>query len=314
MKSDNPKISVIVPVYNTEKYLKRCIDSILNQTFTDFEVLLINDGSTDSSGAICDEYAKKDSRVRVFHKENGGVSSARNLGLRSFFGEWVMFIDSDDFISLDYFIIMYYTVIKYNIKILFSHLILDDGIVKTYKKRDALNYLIEGEIPTSLWLGIYHNEILQEEFLNENIHFFEDLEFQYRLIAKVEYVGVINRSFYFYEKREGSANNSVFNEKILSCLLIPDSLKNVLGSNQQYEDLSVLVLKQTFFYLLKSDKVESKYYSIIQQKIKDTFPIWFKSRKISRKVKLLFYLSLISVDKVCDYFRYYYRRHIGWEV
>lgn len=77
----NPKISVIVPIYNTEKYLHRCVDSILSQTFTDFELLLIDDGSTDSSGAICDEYAVMDSRVRVFHKENGGVSSARNLGI-----------------------------------------------------------------------------------------------------------------------------------------------------------------------------------------------------------------------------------------
>lgn len=76
-----PKISVIVPVYNVEQYLPRCIDSILSQTFTDFELLLIDDGSTDKSGMICDEYAKKDNRIRVFHKKNGGVSSARNVGL-----------------------------------------------------------------------------------------------------------------------------------------------------------------------------------------------------------------------------------------
>ena len=93
-----PKISVIVPVYNTEKYLHRCVDSILAQTFTDFELLLIDDGSTDSSGAICDEYAQKDSRVRVFHKENGGASSARNLGLDNATGEWITFCDSDDFV------------------------------------------------------------------------------------------------------------------------------------------------------------------------------------------------------------------------
>lgn len=91
-----PLISVIVPVYNTEKYLRRCIDSILTQTFSDFEILLVDDGSTDSSGAICDEYAKKDQRVRVFHKENGGVSSARNLGLDKAKGEWIAFVDSDD--------------------------------------------------------------------------------------------------------------------------------------------------------------------------------------------------------------------------
>ena len=85
----NPKISVIVPVYNVEKYLRRCIDSILVQTFTDFELLLIDDGSKDKSGEICDEYAKKDKRVRVFHKVNGGVSSARNLGLDYAKGQWI---------------------------------------------------------------------------------------------------------------------------------------------------------------------------------------------------------------------------------
>lgn len=96
---NHPKISVIVPVYNTEKYLHRCIDSILTQTFTDFELLLIDDGSLDRSGAICDEYAEKDSCVRVFHKSNGGVSSARNLGLDYAKGEWITFVDSDDWVS-----------------------------------------------------------------------------------------------------------------------------------------------------------------------------------------------------------------------
>lgn len=89
-------ISIIVPVYNTEQYLLRCFDSILSQSFTDFELLLIDDGSTDGSGTICDSYAEKDNRIRVFHKENGGVSSARNLGLNEAQGEWICFVDSDD--------------------------------------------------------------------------------------------------------------------------------------------------------------------------------------------------------------------------
>ena len=91
-----PTISIIIPIYNTEQYLSRCLDSILSQSFTDFELLLINDGSVDGSGAICDAYAEKDGRIRVFHKENGGVSSARNLGLDNARGEWVYFVDSDD--------------------------------------------------------------------------------------------------------------------------------------------------------------------------------------------------------------------------
>lgn len=94
-----PTISVIIPVYNTEKYLHRCIDSVLAQTYQDFELLLIDDGSKDSSGAICDEYAVGDSRVKVFHKENGGVSSARNVGLDNARGEWITFVDADDYIE-----------------------------------------------------------------------------------------------------------------------------------------------------------------------------------------------------------------------
>lgn len=97
-----PKISVIIPVYNVEKYLHRCIDSILAQTFTDFELLLIDDGSKDNSGKICDEYAEKDKRIRVFHKENGGASIARNVGIEYCIGEYIIFVDSDDYISANY--------------------------------------------------------------------------------------------------------------------------------------------------------------------------------------------------------------------
>jgi len=98
-----PEISVIVPVYNVEKYLHKCLNSILEQTFSNFELLLIDDGSPDNSGKICDEYAKKDRRIRVFHKENEGVSKARNLGLNNVEGKWIAFIDSDDWIDDKYF-------------------------------------------------------------------------------------------------------------------------------------------------------------------------------------------------------------------
>lgn len=97
-----PKVSIIVPVYNTEQDLPRCIDSILAQTFTDFELILVNDGSTDNSGAICDEYAQKDSRIIVLHKKNEGVSSARNLGIKASSGEYITFVDSDDMIPSSY--------------------------------------------------------------------------------------------------------------------------------------------------------------------------------------------------------------------
>lgn len=99
---DMNKVSIIIPVYNSEKALRRCLDSILAQTMTDYECILIDDGSTDSSGTICDEYALKDNRFCVFHKENGGVSSARNLGLDNAKGEWISFVDSDDTIETSF--------------------------------------------------------------------------------------------------------------------------------------------------------------------------------------------------------------------
>ena len=96
---NQPLISVIVPVYNVEKYLEKCVESILSQTYQNLEILLIDDSSKDNSGKLCDDFAKKDSRIRVIHKENGGLSDARNHGIDNSNGEWLTFIDSDDFIT-----------------------------------------------------------------------------------------------------------------------------------------------------------------------------------------------------------------------
>lgn len=99
---NKPFVSIIVPVYNVEIFLSKCIESILNQSFGDFELILVNDGSLDNSGKICDEYSLKDSRIKVYHKENGGVSSARNLGINEAKGKWISFVDADDWIEQDY--------------------------------------------------------------------------------------------------------------------------------------------------------------------------------------------------------------------
>jgi glycosyltransferase involved in cell wall biosynthesis len=108
------EISIIVPVYDVEKYLKKCVDSILNQTFKDFELILVDDGSPDNSGAICDQYAEKDSRVRVIHKENGGLSDARNAGIEVARGKYLGFVDSDDFVNEDMYKQLYTSIIENN--------------------------------------------------------------------------------------------------------------------------------------------------------------------------------------------------------
>lgn len=111
---DKPLISVIIPVYNIEKYLERCVDSVCNQTYQNIEVLLVDDGSTDSSGKLCEQLAQKDDRIKVFHKENGGSSSARNLGLSNAKGEYVGFVDSDDYISEDMYELLYEAAVEYS--------------------------------------------------------------------------------------------------------------------------------------------------------------------------------------------------------
>lgn len=169
-----PKISVIVPVYNTEQYLPRCIDSILSQTFTDFELLLIDDGSKDNSGKICDEYAAKDSRIRVFHKENGGVSSARNMGLNNAQGEWITFVDSDDYlIEHSGFNLLARTDIEADL-IVYSFL-WNNELVRC-PSSNHFEEIFFSYHSIVIWSKIYKRSIIQQNrlYFNEMIHLGED--------------------------------------------------------------------------------------------------------------------------------------------
>ncbi len=120
-------ISVIIPVYKVEKYLKRCVDSVIAQTYENIEIILVDDGSPDNCGEMCDEYAKADSRVLVIHKENGGLSSARNTGVEHSCGEWIAFVDSDDYISSDYIECLYQAVKEYNADISICRYVITHG-------------------------------------------------------------------------------------------------------------------------------------------------------------------------------------------
>ena len=142
-------ISVIVPIYNAEKYLRRCVDSVLAQTFTDYELLLINDGSQDSSGAICDGYVAKDSRVRVFHKENGGASSARNLGLENAKGEWITFVDSDDTLQQNALDLLYQSLTSS-----VDAVIANTKLKKIISGEDWIKLLLDCKPRCELWGGI----------------------------------------------------------------------------------------------------------------------------------------------------------------
>ena len=200
-QSTTPTISVIVPVYNAEKYLRRCIDSVLAQTYADFELLLIDDGSKDKSGEICDEYAQKDARVRVFHKENGGVSSARNLGLDNAKGEWVTFVDSDDYIKSRF--LESAIINAHSDLVIGDSLWLDanDKIVAcdnfsftNLSKEEILEkYLYSGAF-TVPWGKLYSHSIIANYSIrfNTELRFAEDLCFVYQYLLYVKEIQILD--------------------------------------------------------------------------------------------------------------------------
>lgn len=221
-----PKISVIVPVYKAEKYLRRCVDSILNQTFTDFELILVDDGSPDGSGAICDEYARKDKRIRVFHKENGGVSSARNLGLDNVNGEYVTFVDADDWIDADNMSICMSVMIENNLDMLqYSFKRIDDnGHILQVRNihtdvLDLPRYIETGNFNMCVWGAYIKNSLIQSKTIrfDEKIKLAEDQMFMMEVMSMSRRLQSIDSVFYNYCFNLASAtNNEKTNDMILS--------------------------------------------------------------------------------------------------
>lgn len=207
-------ISVIVPVYNVEKVLKHCIDSILGQTYTDFELVLVDDGSPDNSGRICDEYAKKDNRIKVIHKENGGVSSARNTGIRSANGKYICFVDSDDFLEKDY--LKHFAEAKQlypeldNIWCRFKTVKdykINSNSAATYDERISFYNLSQIMELHQMWLDASpFNKFYSRKVLTDNeISFSEDLSLGEDLIFNFQYldktngkIAVVNKPLYNY--------------------------------------------------------------------------------------------------------------------
>lgn len=212
-----PLISIIVPVYNVEKYLSRCIDSILSQTFFDFEILLIDDGSTDGSPIICDKYANKDSRVRVFHKKNGGVSSARNMGLEYALGEWITFVDSDDWIDNNMYTLLYEETISSN-----ADIVLCDFYVYYSKNRIELNKAISTDCSkndiirkyilsfTSLCNMLVHRSLYDKIKLRIPLNLIncEDFWLTVQLFYYAKKVSSIHIPLYYYNREN---ENSILN-------------------------------------------------------------------------------------------------------
>ena len=216
------KISVIVPVYNVEAYLERCVESILHQTYTNFELILINDGSTDSSGQICDQLARQYENIKVYHIENAGVSNARNVGIQLATGAWITFVDSDDFVTNDYLATLASAVEGENVGFVIAPLHhIKNGIVidlppysgrkELWSTEETMKELLM-TTKTSFFpvAKLFKRDLLVDEKFNTDYHLAEDALFLTELLLKTRCSSVfIDKPIYYYDHREGSATTSV---------------------------------------------------------------------------------------------------------
>ncbi|ETI67555.1 glycosyltransferase family 2 protein [Neobacillus vireti] len=225
----NPKISIIVPIYNVENYLRKCVDSILSQTFKDFELILVDDGSPDNCGIICDNYAESDQRIKVVHKENEGVSSARNTGIRMAKGKYIGFIDSDDYIDNRMYEILYTSAELHSSDVVVCDLLKvhgDEVSVKKYKKEfsllhysniEALNQLYTNE-PEKAAVWVYSWNKLYKSWLFKDIRFsagkiYEDEFIAHKILYHSTKITYVPETLYYYFQRTNSYIGSEFSTK-----------------------------------------------------------------------------------------------------
>lgn len=289
------KISVIVPVYKVEKYLNRCVDSILNQTYADFELLLVDDGSPDNCGKICDEYAKKDHRVFVIHQKNGGLSSARNTGIDWFYeknrSEYITFVDSDDWLHPKYLKILIDGITKNNVKISVCNY---DRVTHEipHKTYDNIEYELtspEDFLLNHFWQYNYAWGKLYHKSVFEDIRYpigkiFEDTFTTYKVLHKCEKIAYTELQLYYYLRNEQGISHSPWKP---SELVILDAMQEQL---QFYKDKGLEKAFQKEFQLfvhhhayqiarIKQNKNDLKKNKATLKEIKKTLRNYLKENK-----------------------------------
>ena len=228
-----PLISVIVPCYNVEEYLPKCIESILSQTYRNLELFLVDDGSPDRSGEICDEYAVRDKRIKVIHKENGGLSDARNAALDVMTGEYVTFVDSDDYVAPDYVELLYKLIAENDVRLSVTgfrtfaentspeigNYPVTERVLGTVEALTEMFY--QRAFDTSAWAKMYHRSLFSDGIRYPKGWLYEDLSVTYRLMMKCDRIAFGDYRSYFYLLRDTSIEGAPFKPpKYESCVKI----------------------------------------------------------------------------------------------
>jgi len=304
-----PLVSVIVPVYKVEKYLHRCVDSILNQTYSNLEIFLVDDGSPDSCGVICDEYAKKDPRIVVIHKKNGGLADARNVAIHQAKGDFITCIDSDDFVTKDNIETLLNLCIKYDadISICGHHyystekdLEIPESPIKeiAFDSVSALKHMLyQREFDTAAWAKIYHRRLFKEiEYSTKYIT--EDLATTYKLMSKADKVAYTNKKTYYYFLREDSITGAP-NPRKMDCIELFDEMTTYLRTVQP----SLLIpaynrMVSYYFNLSFQMKGGDPNTFVLWDKIKKYRSFVLKDKEGRLKAKLACIISFLGINTV----------------
>lgn len=335
----NKKVSIIIPIYNTGKYLEECLDSVVNQTYKNLEIILINDGSKDNSLEICKKYETIDNRIIVIDKKNSGVSNTRNVGIQASTGEFITFVDSDDWLELDAIETMVNRINKHNVDVVRTNFAINNEVGKIPKKlegkidkekiNELLYYFLNAEIPAYMCLFLIKREIIIENNLklNENLVMMEDTLFFVNLVQYVNSIYVLNKKTYNYRIYQDSSSNSIkrVEKNIKSVLKVNEEINKIISENlveitnrTEFRIISDFIIKMyEYNYEFKLDilnylKKDSNFNRIVNNlkykylnKYSKLIYKSFKQKKLddmdSVYKKIVYYKKLDNIKGIIDY-------------
>lgn len=308
----NELISVIVPIYNVEQYLEKCVNSIINQTYKNLEIILVDDGATDNSGKLCDELAKLDNRIKVYHKENGGLSDARNYGVERATGGYIGFVDSDDYIDPEMYEKLYEAIKKENtdvaecnLKIIYPdrvELFTEKKYCSVCTKQEYLEeYLKIEKVFGSACVRLINSKIAKK--INFPVgKLYEDTYYAYGLINVADSYVIMDAPYYNYLMRENSITNARFNPRIFDLIEIVEEFHNTVYKNYPgLEEAADCRRMYAYFSVLNSILLEenyrdNEYYSEILSYFKRNYISLLKNKYINRNRKLSVILIKLNID------------------
>lgn len=305
----NDLISIIVPVYNVEKYIDKCIDSLIKQTYKNIEIIIIDDGSTDNSSEIVANY--KDKRIKVIHKKNGGLSSARNCGIKESHGKYIGFIDSDDYISYDMFEILYKNIIETKSDISMCDFVTttSDAIFTTtnnYRiitKTESINELLLNKITSHTWNKLYKKDLFKSINFPLN-RIYEDIATTYKLFDKAKKIVITDSKLYAYIQRTNSICGSINTKKLNDFVLGLTERYNYLINNKyikynMYYNVIVLtymISKNNMIELL-SNKTYIDFYKKYFNRLNFKLPFKYFISSLIIKINPKLFYKIISKGK-----------------